>query len=180
METDKKSKQLDPKDAMAAILAGCNGISKKQARRRVDWMIASGTDEQRDCLQSAMDEMESKLPTIFHEADIAVKLRALELAGRMLAKKHRKLGKKPPCDDPIGRSKMLRIASVFYSKKKIDGTFVPLVSHYVTDLEEARGEGLVKVLLVKIEWWGHFAKACSFDRYLAAIELVFKIVKLVL
>lgn len=165
---------------MAAILAGCNGISEKQARRRVDWIIASGTDEQRNKLEKAMDALQRTVPAQYMKADPETQRRILRLMGKMLAKKHRKMGIRPPCDDPVGRSKMLLIAQFLYSPKKIDRVFVPLVGHYIEELEEARGQGLLRVALVKIEWWYHFGKACGFDKWLAILELAGKIVKLVL
>jgi hypothetical protein len=164
MESEKKSKQhLDAKDAMAAILGGCNGISTKHARRRVDWIMSSGTEEQRNALQEAMDEWDRRAPPSFGPADAETKIRVLRMVGHLMAKKHRQKGEKPPCDDPLARSKMLRIAGVIFSKKKVERVFVPLVADYITEMDEARAEGWLKIAVVKVVWWYRFAQACGLD-----------------
>lgn len=179
MESEKKSKQhLDAKDAMAAVLGGCNGVSDKHARRRIDWILSVGTEKQRKALETALQDIERKAPPGFEKEDAETKRRVLRMLGRLMALKFRRAGKKPPCDDPIARSKMLLIASVFFTKKKIERVFIPLVADYVTELEEAQAEGWLKVLCVKVVWWYRFCKACGLDVVIAGLALAGKIAKL--
>ena len=179
-KSDKTNEHLDAKDAMAAILAGCNGISDKQARRRVYWIMASGTDEQRKSLEDAMDGIQRHAPPGYGRADPETQRRMLRMMGRLIAKRYRRRGKRPPCDDPIARSKMLRIARFFFSPQKVDREFVPFVGHYIEELDEARAAGPLKVFIVKLGWWCAFAQHCGFDKWLALLDLAGKIVKLVL
>jgi hypothetical protein len=74
---------------------------------------------------------------------------------------------------------MLRIARVFFSSKKVDRVFTPLVSDYIQELDEASQEGAVKMVCVKFAWWYRFAKACGLDALLLVLDIATKLAKMV-
>lgn len=68
---------------------------------------------------------------------------------------------------------MLGIATVIFARQKVRRDFLPIISDYRLEYEEARAEGRLKALVVVlVHWWG-FAKAVGLDKLLG---LVWKVI----
>lgn len=164
--------QDDAKEAIAALLSGCTGTTQKEARRRLDWFVAAGSDDQRKQLAEALTALQKVMPKT---TDLYAQHIALRYVGRFLAFSRylRGRGRLLFARRAPGQC-MLRIASIFFSKKKVERVFMPLVADYLQELDEAQQESFLKVLLVKSAWWYRFAKACGLD---VVLDLAGRIVK---
>jgi hypothetical protein len=167
MNTTQKKRDDDQHDAakevIAALLAAdLDGISAKEVRCRIEKVITGDIAKDRELVEKVVQDIE-KLTS-----DPEVRRLVLRWAGkwstllRWLNRRGRGLFKKP---EPGQR--MLAIASLLFSKKKVERVFAPLVADYLHELAEVRADGWLKVAGVKVAWWYRFGKACGLDVVLA-------------
>jgi hypothetical protein len=171
-KSNNKDEQNDELDAMAALISGVTRTSQQEARRRLDWFRNSCSENQRVVLEKALSQLKK---VVAAQKNPEHRHAALHLVGRLLALKaaFRAWAMRLSIRPTTGKC-MLKIASLIFSKKKVERVFTPLVADYVSELEEVRDEGALKIIFVKLAWWYRFWKACGFDIWLALAGKIIK------
>jgi hypothetical protein len=84
--------------------------------------------------------------------------------------------KEDPYECPqVGKSKLLKVARIIFSKRVVVQRFVPILSDYYIEYDEARRESRFKAFLVRVEYYYRFAEACGLNALLSVSDKLLKI-----
>lgn len=156
--TSECHSKYDERDALVTMCAVGLGRDEARVRQAFDKIEASGPSRARRI-------MTLMRWTIRFQLNVIPKERHREYAslyGELI--KARRAQRPAYYEYPaLRQSWMLRIASAFFTQKKVERVFVQLVSDYRLEYTEARREGWHKAQIVRITYWWAFIKACGLD-----------------
>jgi hypothetical protein len=151
------AKEYDEKDAVASVLSVRFAVPERVARRYVDRVMSSGSEEKRRTMQGWLDKIRPGL------ADMEASKRRRyirRLAWRFIIRRCVRAALVAPFSALPGTA-MLTIAAFLYAHDRLEQTFKPLVADYQYELRLARREGRLKAFFVRIEYWWRFGQACG-------------------
>jgi hypothetical protein len=169
-----EEKEYGEKEALAVVLSTCFDTSEETAATNLSDALSRGNKDAKKAVREILQVLRGSLrlaPPAEHRklmvaAGEYVRLRLKERDELAAALNH----------PAFKNSVMLRIARLLYADRKVLQVFVPLVSDYMIEYEEAKSEGECKALLVQVTHWHRFAKACGLDVALSGLDVIRRIV----
>lgn len=177
MSADQEHERKQAKDFVVQLISRDVGIPAEKVAAALDKIESTGSARERESLTSLLNVTRKALSR--SAAAGAPSLVVLHYTLRLLrfVDRIKKMCSFSRADGPrLPGSTMLCIASVFFSKKRMERTFEPIVADYRTEFFEALEESWLKAQFVRLRYWWAFTNACGLHAgFKLAVEIIAKI-----